>query len=179
MRKSSEDRHYIDNKQFLGWLQQYHRLRKEYPDYRIPDTIGKAIYLISENLGKRWNFRDYTYIDEMKSDAIEDCIAAVNNFDSERFSNPLAYFTQIAWYAFLQRIAFEKKQQFIKHKNFQNLHLFDCAEASEQWGEIGMSTSELSDKVIEEFEESLMKKTLTKQTNGGKTLVGKKKKTKV
>jgi len=52
-------------------------------------------------------------------DAVENCLRAIENYNIEaatRSGNPnaFAYFTQIAWYAFLRRIAKEKKQQDIK-----------------------------------------------------------------
>jgi hypothetical protein len=57
----------------------------------------------------------------MVMDAVENCLRAIENYNIEaatRSGNPnaFAYFTQIAWYAFLRRIAKEKKQQDIKLK---------------------------------------------------------------
>jgi len=54
-------------------------------------------------------------------DAVENCLKAIENYNIEaatRSGNPnaFAYFTQISWYAFLRRIAKEKKQQDIKLK---------------------------------------------------------------
>jgi len=54
-------------------------------------------------------------------DAVENCLKAIENYNVEaatRTGNPnaFAYFTQISWYAFLRRIAKEKKQQDIKLK---------------------------------------------------------------
>jgi DNA-directed RNA polymerase specialized sigma24 family protein len=53
--------------------------------------------------------------DDMICDGIENCIQYIDNFDVER-TNPFAYFTQIVYYAFLRRIAKEKKQLEIKTK---------------------------------------------------------------
>ena len=55
----------------------------------------------------------------MVMDAVENCLRAIENYNIEaatRSGNPnaFAYFTQIAWYAFLRRIAKEKNQQDIK-----------------------------------------------------------------
>jgi len=52
-------------------------------------------------------------------DAVENCLKAIHNYDLSTATrtgrpNAFAYFTQIAWYAFLRRIAKEKKQQDIK-----------------------------------------------------------------
>ena len=52
-------------------------------------------------------------------DAVENCLKAIENYNIEAATrtgkpNAFAYFTQIAWFAFLRRIAKEKKQQDIK-----------------------------------------------------------------
>ena len=52
----------------------------------------------------------------MISDGIENCLQYVKNFNPEKSKNPFAYFTQIIYYAFLRRIAKEKKQSHIKNK---------------------------------------------------------------
>ena len=54
-------------------------------------------------------------------DAVENCLKAIENYNLEAATrtgkpNAFAYFTQITWYAFLRRIAKEKKQQDIKIK---------------------------------------------------------------
>ena len=57
----------------------------------------------------------------MVMDAVENCLKAIENYNLEAATrtgkpNAFAYFTQISWYAFLRRIAKEKKQQDIKMK---------------------------------------------------------------
>ena len=57
----------------------------------------------------------------MVMDAVENCLKAINNYNLEAATrtgkpNAFAYFTQITWFAFLRRIAKEKKQQEIKLK---------------------------------------------------------------
>ena len=56
------------------------------------------------------------YKDDMVCDGIENCIQYVENFKPEKSKNPFAYFTQIVYYAFLRRIAKEKRQLDIKDK---------------------------------------------------------------
>ena len=58
----------------------------------------------------------------MVSDGIENCLQYVQNFNSEKSNNPFAYFTQIIYYAFLRRIAKEKKQTHVKNKMIQNVN---------------------------------------------------------
>lgn len=75
----------------------------------MPDTIGADLLKICDGLSKRFNFRGYTYRDEMVRDAVVDCVKAVKKYDGTRFTNPFGYFSQIANYAFLGRLDKEKK----------------------------------------------------------------------
>jgi DNA-directed RNA polymerase specialized sigma24 family protein len=52
----------------------------------------------------------------MICDGIENCIQYIDNFYHNKSSNPFAYFTQIVFYAFLRRIAKEKRQLDIRQK---------------------------------------------------------------
>ena len=49
-------------------------------------------------------------------DGIENVVLYLNNFDPEKSDKPFAYITKIIYYAFLRRIAKEKKQLYIKYK---------------------------------------------------------------
>ena len=80
---------------------------------------SQCIYLIAENLAHKPRFMNYSYVDEMKSDAIENCLMYFDNFDSDKYSNPFAYFTQIIYYAFHRRINKEEKNRYIMYKKFQ------------------------------------------------------------
>jgi hypothetical protein len=54
--------------------------------------------------------------EDMICDGIENCVQYIDRFDPEKSSNPFAYFTQVIYFAFLRRIAKEKKQLEIKTK---------------------------------------------------------------
>ena len=121
---------------------------------RIPNYIGECIYLICNKLAYKPNFMNYTYKDEMISDGVENCVASVNNFNPEKSTNPFAYFTQIAWNAFLRRIAKEKKQTYIKHKNFENIYSINEMDSIfHDHKNVSMGMNEYSADVIRNFEE--------------------------
>jgi len=122
---------------------------------QVSNYIGQSILLICNNLAKKPNFSGYTYKQDMISDGIMDCIAAVDNFDPDRTNNPFAYFTQIAWNAFIRRIQKEKKQTYIKHKNFENSFLMN-----ELWNDfenIHLKANEYSSEVVRSYENKLTK----------------------
>ena len=110
-------RHYVDNKEFLRamieWKEECNKADEILP---VTDYIGECFLKIANHLSYRPNFINYTYRDEMISDGIENCLQYVKNFNPEKSNNPFAYFTQIIYYAFLRRIAKEKKQSHIKNK---------------------------------------------------------------
>lgn len=116
--------HYVDNERFLAEIVEYKKKckiavteGKEKP--RLSEYIGQCIYLIAENLAHKPRFMNYSFVDEMKSDAIENCLMYFDNFDSDKYSNPFAYFTQIIYYAFHRRINKEEKNRYIIYKKFQ------------------------------------------------------------
>ena len=122
--KKKPKNHYVDNEKFLAEIKVYKQKckdavaeGKEKP--RISEYIGKCIYLIAENLSHKPRFMNYSFRDELVSDAIENCFLYFDNFDSDKYSNPFAYFTQIIYYAFHRRIAKEEKNRYIIYKKFQ------------------------------------------------------------
>ena len=119
MKKKSE--HYVDNKQFLQAMIEYKKscvLAESKNELKPPvsNYIGECFLKIANHLSYRPNFINYTYKEEMISDGIENCLQYVSNFNPDKSNNPIAYFTQIIYYAFIRRIQKEKKQQTIKRK---------------------------------------------------------------
>lgn len=132
---------YVNNKDLHAEMLRYNAQQEPRV---ISDYIGLAIMQICKGLSFKGNFIGYTYKDEMVDDAIENCIYAVPHFNPHKYKNPHAYFTMVAWRAFIRRIQLEKKQTYIKHKNFQN-----------GYDNTGSAPNEHSHQVIEAFEKKL------------------------
>lgn len=167
VKKPPSKKHYVNNKALYEEMVKYKAaIRKAEAEGknkpRVPDYIGVCLMKICERLSHRPNFINYSYRDDMIADGIENCISAVDNFDTEKYDNPFAFFTMIAWNAFIRRIDKEKKQAYIKHKNFQNSGIMD-----ELWDQqymeggaghsIQMKHNEYSDEIIKNFENRLTK----------------------
>ena len=109
--------HYFDNKKFLQAMIEW---RESWPDEEnippVTNYIGECFLKIATHLSYKPNFINYTYREDMISDGIENCLQYVKNFNPEKSKNPFAYFTQIIYYAFLRRIAKEKKQSHVRNK---------------------------------------------------------------
>ena len=113
--------HYVDNKEFLRamieWREEYDLAEKnEIQTPPVTNYIGECFLKIATHLSYKPNFINYTYREDMISDGIENCLQYVKNFNPEKSNNPFAYFTQIIYYAFLRRIAKEKKQSRVRNK---------------------------------------------------------------
>jgi len=127
--------HYINNKEFSLAVVEYVKTVNEAKekDKEIPkvtDYIAQCFIKIAEGLSHRPNFVRYTYREEMVMDAVENCLRAIGNYKIEtatRTGNPNAfsYFTQICYFAFIRRIAKEKKQQDIKFKFIEKMGIED------------------------------------------------------
>lgn len=84
------------------------------PKPPMPDVIGLQMLLMAEGLSRRYNFRNYTYIDEMREDAVYMAIRAVKNFDPTKSSNAFGYFNRVMWQAMTTRIKTEKEENDVK-----------------------------------------------------------------
>ena len=118
--------HYVNNADFSHAVVEYVKLseeakKKKVDVPKVTDYIASCLLKIAEGLSHKSNFIRYTYREEMVMDAVENCLKAISNYNLEAATrtgkpNAFAYFTQITWFAFLRRIAKEKKQQEIKLK---------------------------------------------------------------
>ena len=125
--KPQDKPHYVNNKEFslavVDYCEKVDKAKKQKSKKTpiVPNYIAECFLKIAEGLSHKSNFIRYTYREEMVMDAVENCLKAIKNYDIETATrtgtpNAFAYFTQIAWYAFLRRIDKEKKQQDIKLK---------------------------------------------------------------
>jgi len=120
VRGKRKTEHYVNNKEFYQALVEYNKKVEEakslgLPKPRITNYLGDCFLRIANHLAYKPNFVNYMFKDDMICDGIENCVQYIHNFDINR-TNPFAYFTQIVYYAFLRRIAKEKKQLEIKSK---------------------------------------------------------------
>ena len=125
-RRTKENIHYVNNKDFSNAVVEYCTVLQEAQanETSLPivyDYIANCFLKIAEGLSHKSNFIGYTYREEMVMDAVENCLRAIQNYNIEAATrtgkpNAFGYFTQISWYAFLRRIAKEKKQQDTKLK---------------------------------------------------------------
>lgn len=123
--------YYVDNEKFYNAIVEYRKeceiAEKEGKEKPIiPDYIGSCIWKIAQGLASKPNFSNYSFVDEMIGDAVENSILYFHNYktdygeNKENYKpNPFSYFTQIAYFAFLSRIREEEKNRCTTYKHFQ------------------------------------------------------------
>lgn len=122
---------YVDKDEFLADISAYQARKLINPDEQIPSYSAIAIKKMAEKIGNRPNFIGYSYKDDMVSDGIYVCLKYFDKFNPAKSQNPFGYFSQCIWFAFLQRIAKEKKQTAIRSKILAS-SAFDMFEVQDQ-----------------------------------------------
>ena len=160
--KPKDKPHYVNNRQFSYAVVDYvnsallaESENREPP--KVTNYIAECFLKIAEGLSHKSNFIRYTYREEMVMDAVENCLRAIHNYDIEAATrtglpNAFAYFTQICYYAFLRRIAKEKKQQDVKFKYIETAGIedfihYDASMAGDMHEVERMFVDELRDRI--------------------------------
>ena len=103
--KKDRGEFYLSPKEFEDEIRLYYKTGD------FTNRLGDMIKRLAYNLSFKPNFINYSYRDEMVSDAIEKMSRAVVRkcYKIDSGFSPFAYFTQIAWNACINRISKEKK----------------------------------------------------------------------
>lgn len=81
---------------------------------RITENLGRMFIKLSDRYAQRSNWRGYTYIEEMKGQAILQLSQIGLQFDESKSENPFAYYTAAVTNSFTRILNIEKKSQNIR-----------------------------------------------------------------
>jgi hypothetical protein len=135
---------------------------------RITENLGKMYIKLSERYAQRSNWRGYTYIDEMKGQAILQLSQIGLQFDESKSENPFAYYTAAVTNSFTRILNLEKKSQNIRDDLLEEAGLTpsmtrqnkaefadEIARQAEIYKNMRMPKSEASEFVDEDGEDNL------------------------
>tara|TARA_R100000353_G_scaffold108981_1_gene78299 strand:- start:1223 stop:2068 length:846 start_codon:yes stop_codon:yes gene_type:complete len=80
----------------------------------ITDDLAKGFMLLCDRYSMRSNWRGYTYVDEMRSQALLQLSQIGLQFDESKSQNPFAYYTAAITNSFTRILNLEKKSQNIR-----------------------------------------------------------------
>jgi len=81
---------------------------------RITEELGRMFLMLAERYAQRSNWRGYTYVDEMKGQAILQLSQIGLQFDESKSENPFAYYTAAVTNSFTRVLNIEKRTQNIR-----------------------------------------------------------------
>ena len=80
----------------------------------MTNKLAKSFMLLVEKYSMRFNWRGYTYVDEMRSQALLQLSQIGLQFDESKSQNPFAYYTAAIDNSFTRILNIEKKNQMIR-----------------------------------------------------------------
>lgn len=80
----------------------------------ITDTLARMFMKLCERYSMRSNWRGYTYVDEMRSQALLQLTMIGLQFDESKSQNPFAYYTAAITNSFTRVLNIEKRNQNIR-----------------------------------------------------------------
>lgn len=154
MVEKSQDKstHYVSREDFYNALVERKKQIADGLNPPITNYIGECLLKIANGLAAKWNFRDYTYKEEMVSDGVIHCLRYVDKFDPQKSTNPFSYFTQAMYYMFVNRIRAEKTEQYVKYKaTIESASFNEVATQPEGFSDYDVDMSDLDFSEIEAF----------------------------
>lgn len=99
---------YLDKTEFLNLILKYQELGEEGISNKDKNKLGKMIISLVNHIAMRPNFSNYSYLEEMKSNAIITVWKGLKSFNIEKTNNAFSYFTTAVMNAFIFIINKEK-----------------------------------------------------------------------
>jgi hypothetical protein len=78
------------------------------------DTLARMIMKLTDKYASKGNWRNYSYVEEFKGQAVMQLCQVALQFDESKSANPFAFFTSICHNSFLRILNIEKKNQQIR-----------------------------------------------------------------
>jgi len=80
---------YINNKTLLSEIIEYKKTNI------ISEKLHLLLYELAKNIAYKPNWINYTWIDDMISDAYLKCLIKLDKYDINKSNNPFSYFTSV------------------------------------------------------------------------------------
>ncbi len=110
VKKRRKPAQYLNNADLLKEVIESHKQGK------MTNNLAKMLTLLCARYASKGNFANYTYNDDMQAYAMMMLCRTWKNFNSDKYSNPFAYYTQCVKNCFRQYLMSEKRHRIIRDK---------------------------------------------------------------
>lgn len=84
---------------------------------KLSNQLSLKFILLVDKVSRQYNFSDYTFLEDMKGNAILKLVEKWHMFDPEKGDNPFSYFTQLVNNQFKKELISEKYQRDVYNKS--------------------------------------------------------------
>ena len=81
---------------------------------KMTNQLVRSMMMLVDKYAQKGNFRNYSYIDDMKSQALLQLSQVALQFDESRSNNPFSFFTTVTHHSFVKILKMEKKVRTIR-----------------------------------------------------------------
>ncbi len=120
----------------------------------VSDYLGECFLNIAKGLAMKHNFRDYSFIQDMIMDGVMTCLKNIRSYDPDMISertgtlvSPLSYFTQVCFWAFVNRLKKEEDQAAVKWSMFLDMDVNAYTNDADDEGDFQMNMAEWMSKL--------------------------------
>jgi DNA-directed RNA polymerase specialized sigma24 family protein len=144
----SKPKYYLTNAQLLP------EVIKSKEQGQITDKLARMLMLLTQRIAYKPSFVNYTYRDDMVSEALADLCKNALKFNAERSNNPFAFYTTCVTNSFLGYLNHEKKHRRIRDQLLVELGENPSYSFQEEWQEqikngMGAEVHELTTEIAE------------------------------
>lgn len=116
VKKTPKKRNYLNNRDLLSEV----LLSKLGEPPKMTDKLARMLMMLCARYGRRANFANYTYNEDMQAYAMMMLVRTWNSFNPEKSNNPFAFFTQCVKNSFIQYLNSEKRHRVIRDELMVN-----------------------------------------------------------
>lgn len=116
VKKTPKKRNYLNNRDLLSEV----LLSKLNNPPKMTDKLARMLMMLCARYGRRGNFANYTYNEDMQAYAMMMLVRTWNSFNPEKSNNPFAFFTQCVKNSFIQYLNSEKRHRVIRDELMVN-----------------------------------------------------------
>lgn len=118
MARTKKKVNYLNNAALLEEIDKSQKIQKKNPDWTPAQCMTPRLVNMLQKLVERYsqksNWRGYTYIDDMRSEAVLSLLQGALKFNPQKSQNPFGYLTQIVTHSFLTTLEKEKRVRNIR-----------------------------------------------------------------
>lgn len=127
--RQKDSPHYVDNKLFaqalMEWIVANKDNGKRINWTEMPRYVAECLMKIVDHFALQSCWRGYTYLDDMKDEAILNLVKGIHNYNINFSPNAFAYASEVVRKSFIYILDKEKKQANIKNEHISRSSIYN------------------------------------------------------